>query len=77
MEEEYEDKQKVLRERRDIEAKLLSAQDQVYNDTCKHSSFCISFPLSTSCRIQMQNIYTFGPILSLNFACLRLYISAV
>uniref|UniRef100_A0AAY4DS32 Uncharacterized protein n=1 Tax=Denticeps clupeoides TaxID=299321 RepID=A0AAY4DS32_9TELE len=29
LEEEYEDKQKVLRERRELEAKLLSAQDQV------------------------------------------------
>ncbi|XP_031428134.1 unconventional myosin-XVIIIa-like isoform X2 [Clupea harengus] len=29
LEEEYDDKQKVLRERRDLEAKLLSAQDQV------------------------------------------------
>uniref|UniRef100_A0A671LFA4 Unconventional myosin-XVIIIa-like n=1 Tax=Sinocyclocheilus anshuiensis TaxID=1608454 RepID=A0A671LFA4_9TELE len=29
LEEEYEEKQKVLRERRDLEAKLMSAQDQV------------------------------------------------
>uniref|UniRef100_A0A3B5APC4 Unconventional myosin-XVIIIa-like n=1 Tax=Stegastes partitus TaxID=144197 RepID=A0A3B5APC4_9TELE len=29
LEEEYEDKQKVLRERRDLESKLLNAQDQV------------------------------------------------
>ncbi|KAG5843403.1 hypothetical protein ANANG_G00150580 [Anguilla anguilla] len=29
LEEEYDDKQKVLRERRDLESKLLSAQDQV------------------------------------------------
>ncbi|XP_051521871.1 unconventional myosin-XVIIIa isoform X8 [Myxocyprinus asiaticus] len=29
LEEEYEDKQKVLRERRDLEAKLMSAQEQV------------------------------------------------
>lgn len=29
LEEEYDDKQKVLRERRDLEAKLLAAQDQV------------------------------------------------
>ncbi|XP_073779823.1 unconventional myosin-XVIIIa isoform X10 [Danio rerio] len=29
LEEEYEDKQKVLREKRDMEAKLMSAQDQV------------------------------------------------
>jgi myosin-18 len=30
LEEEYDDKQKVLRERRELEAKLLSAQDQVH-----------------------------------------------
>lgn len=29
LEEEYEDKQKVLRERREMESKLLNAQDQV------------------------------------------------
>lgn len=29
LEEEYDDKQKVLRERRELEAKLLAAQDQV------------------------------------------------
>lgn len=29
LEEEYEDKQKVLRERRELESKLLNAQDQV------------------------------------------------
>lgn len=33
MEEEYEDKQKVLRERRELEAKLLTAQDQVHTHT--------------------------------------------
>uniref|UniRef100_A0A671P5J1 Unconventional myosin-XVIIIa-like n=1 Tax=Sinocyclocheilus anshuiensis TaxID=1608454 RepID=A0A671P5J1_9TELE len=31
LEEEYEEKQKVLRERRDLEAKLMSAQDQVHH----------------------------------------------
>lgn len=30
LEEEYEDKQKVLRERRELESKLLNAQDQVH-----------------------------------------------
>ncbi len=34
LEEEYEEKQKVLRERRDLEAKLMSAKDQV-----KHSTY--------------------------------------
>ena len=29
LEEEYEDKQKVLRERRELDTKLISAQDQV------------------------------------------------
>ena len=29
LEEEYEDKQKVLREKRELESKLLTAQDQV------------------------------------------------
>lgn len=33
LEEEYDDKQKVLRERRELETKLLSAQDQVLSDT--------------------------------------------
>lgn len=33
LEEEYDDKQKVLRERRELETKLLSAQDQVLTDT--------------------------------------------
>jgi hypothetical protein len=33
LEEEYNDKQKVLRERRELETKLLSAQDQVLSDT--------------------------------------------
>lgn len=36
LEEEYEDKQKVLRERRELEAKLLTAQDQVYDGTYEH-----------------------------------------
>lgn len=31
LEEEYEDKQKVLREKRELESKLLNAQDQVLN----------------------------------------------
>lgn len=72
LEEEYEDKQKVLRERRELEAKLLSAQDQVYNSTCKCfyflSSFFISLHHSTSCIMQMQYIiYSFGPIPALLF----------
>lgn len=29
LEEEYDDKQKVVRERRELESKLLNAQDQV------------------------------------------------
>ena len=33
LEEEYDDKQKVLRERRELETKLLSAQDQVLHHT--------------------------------------------
>lgn len=33
LEEEYEEKQKVLRERRDLEAKLMSAKDQVQHST--------------------------------------------
>lgn len=35
LEEEYDDKQKVLRERRDLEGKLLNAQDQV-RPTTRH-----------------------------------------
>lgn len=34
LEEEYEDKQKVLRERRELESKLLNAQDQVLPSLC-------------------------------------------
>lgn len=35
LEEEYEDKQKVLRERRELESKLLSTQDQVlFHHSC-------------------------------------------
>ncbi len=40
LEEEYEEKQKVLRERRDLEAKLTSAHDQV-----QHSTYCILYAL--------------------------------
>lgn len=34
LEEEYEDKQKVLRERRELESKLLNTQDQVLPSLC-------------------------------------------
>lgn len=34
LEEEYEDKQKVLREKRELESKLLNAQDQVLSSLC-------------------------------------------
>lgn len=37
LEEEYEDKQKVLRERRELETKLLNAQDQVFPSLCLFS----------------------------------------
>lgn len=43
LEEEYEDKQKVLRERRELESKLLSAQDQVPPSLCL---WCLSARLS-------------------------------
>lgn len=43
LEEEYEDKQKVLRERRELESKLLNAQDQVLPSLCLWSlSACLS-----------------------------------
>ena len=53
LEEEYDDKQKVLRERRDLEAKLLLAQDQVRrHDIITRritSSFvCCSVPMHSS-----------------------------
>lgn len=34
LEEEYEDKQKVLRERRELECKLLNIQDKVVPSLC-------------------------------------------
>lgn len=34
LEEEYEDKQKVLREKRELESKLLNAQDKVFSSFC-------------------------------------------
>lgn len=37
LEEEYEDKQKVLRERRELESKLLNTQDQVLPSLCLRS----------------------------------------
>lgn len=72
MEEEYEDKQKVLRERRELEAKLLTAQDQVHNNTCIHFYLHISFFISIpSCMIQMQNNIQFCLSLTLCKCCVR------
>lgn len=43
LEEEYEDKQKVLRERRELESKLLNTQDQVLPSLCRRP---LSAPIS-------------------------------
>ena len=45
LEEEYEDKQKVLRERRELDTKLISAQDQV--PTAVTSTHSRSYPTVT------------------------------
>ena len=45
LEEEYDEKQKVLKERRDLEGKLLSAQDQV-NTHWTHAGWLMAFRVS-------------------------------
>lgn len=60
LEEEYDDKQKVLRERRDLESKLLNAQDQVQpttrlitNQSIALSGHVITHkPIMRSCKLQ-------------------------
>lgn len=45
LEEEYEDKQKVLRDRRELECKLLNTQDQVPPSLCFWSLLVLSLVL--------------------------------
>lgn len=43
LEEEYEDKQKALREKRELESKLATLSDQVHWDVCCWASWCRSW----------------------------------
>lgn len=56
LEEEYEDKQKVLRDKRELECKLLNAQEQVPLPPCTHTHIHTRRPLDAGAPSDFREV---------------------